>query len=639
MQTVITMLNDASEKFGNMPYLSQKEDSGWVSLSFKQAKEEAENFALSLIKRGFMKSEAITILAEGRNNWITGEFGILMAGCVSVPITIKLMPGEIPFRLNHSESKAILVTENTLDKFLSVMEDLDHKPLVVLLSNYRKSADETANKYGYEIGREIVHFDDMIKEGAAARGEFQKELDKRVADISEDDTVTISYTSGTTGNPKGIMLTHKNYWVNSHDADETLPLPIGVSILIMLPLDHSFAHTVGLYVGLLRGLSLSFVDARKGGLSTLRNIPVNLKERNSYFTLTVPAITGNFMKKMMAGVAEKGGLINKIFLKSLECGIAYYGDGNEKIPFSTKLKCFFPYKLASILIFPNLRKVFGDEIKFCVGGGALLEVKQQKFFNAIGVPVYQGYGLTEAAPIICTNTPKKHKFGTSGVILPSIETKIMKSDTEEAPPGVTGELVIRGGNVMKGYFKNEEETAKALRDGWLWTGDLGYKDPDGFLVIVGRAKALLIASDGEKYSPEEIEEAVINNSTVVNQIMAYNEQRKFTTALVTLNESEVKSIIKRDGLTEVDQVLKAIYESLYSFKNNNCTIPSQWIPHTMSILKEPFSEEQKLINSTMKLVRFKVAEFYKDRIEAMYGEESEFFNDGNRAVVKELFDL
>ena len=194
------------------------------------------------------------------------------------------------------------------------------------------------------------------------------------------------------------------------------------------------------------------------------------------------------MKKMKAGVREKGAFLDGIFTRGVEAGIKYHGDGYNKPSFGTRVKAWFPYKLASLLIFPKLRKIFGNNLAFCIGGGALLEISQQEFFNAIGAPVYQGYGLTEAAPIICANSPAKHKFGSSGVIMPSIECRIMKDENTEAAPLETGEIVIRGDNVMKGYFRNPKETAKTIRDGWLWTGDLGYKDPDGFLAVVGRGE-------------------------------------------------------------------------------------------------------------------------------------------------------
>jgi long-chain acyl-CoA synthetase len=618
MRTVVNMLVDAAKKWGNSPYLSQKINGDWKSIGFDEARDESYHFAAALIKKGLKKEDTIAIISEGRNGWVTSEFGLLMAGCISVPLSIKLLPEEIPFRLNHSEAQAVVVSENVFPKLTEVWNEIDKKPLVIVLIDNEAKMKKAADEAGFKWGLDIIAFDDIVSEGKNCLGEVKVELDKRIAAIDEDDVVTISYTSGTTGNPKGIMLTHKNYYSNSHDAIDTVRLPEKAKTLIILPLDHSFAHTVGLYTSLISGFSISFVDAVGGGMKTLRNIPINLVESSPYFLLTVPALTGNFMKKIQAGLKQKGAFLDGIFTRGVAAGIKYHGDGFNKPSFAVRFGAWFPYKLASVLIFPKVRKIFGDNFGFCVGGGALLEIKQQEFFNAVGAPIYQGYGLTEAAPIICSNTPDKHKFGTSGLILPSIECRIMKDENTEAAPFETGEIVIRGDNVMKGYFKNPEDTAKTLREGWLWTGDLGYKDPDGFLGVVGREKALLIAADGEKYSPEEIEEAVINNAELINQVMVYNEQRKTTTALITVNAE----MLKNGKGSSPEEILAAIETSFFSFKTKTHNIPSQWIPSGFAVIEEPFTEKNLLINSTMKLVRHKVRDFYRDRIELMYSDEA-----------------
>ena len=374
-------------------------------------------------------------------------------------------------------------------------------------------------------------------------------------------------------------------------------------------------------------------------MAILRNIPGNLKEVKPFFLLTVPSLTANFMKKMKAGVAAKGAFINGIFTRGLEAGIKITGNGYDKAPLSLRLRYGFNYFLAKKLVFPKLGEIFGGELAYCVGGGALLEVSQQEFYSAIGIPVYQGYGLTEATPIICSNTPHKHKFGSSGLVMPSIEFRFMKDDTTEAEPGVPGELVIRGENVMKGYYKNPEASDEVLRDGWLWTGDLGYFDPDGFMVITGRAKALLISADGEKYSPETIEEAIINGCPYINQIMAYNEQRRYTTALITLNEEELKKACKENGITSAEEALQMLSDSFYNFKDSS-NIPHQWIPGTFAIIEKEFSEADQLINSTMKMVRYKVKDFYMERIEGMYsGAGSDIKNEENLNALRNLFGL
>lgn len=639
MRNVINMLSEAAVKYQNDPYVVQKEDNGWVPKTFKDVDEESALFAKALIARGIKKEDKIALLSEGRRNWVISEFGILKAQCIAVPLSIKLLEEEIPFRLNHSESSVVVVSENSLDKILNIKDSMDNKALVIVLSNFSGDVLEKAEKAGMTPGKDIILYKDFIKEGENSDKAVSDELENRLKDIKEDDVVTISYTSGTTGNPKGIMLTHLNYYSNSEDAVKSFYIPEREKTLVILPLDHSFAHTVGIYVGLRRGLALYFVDARGGGMAILRNIPGNLVESKPYFLLTVPALSGNFMKKIQAGVAAKGNFINGIFTRGVTAGIKIHRDGYRKASLPVRLRYGFDYFLARKLVFPKVLSIFGGDLKFCVGGGALLEVSQQEFFNAIGAPIYQGYGLTEATPVICSNIPSKHKFGTSGVVLPSIETKIMKDDENEAAPGVPGELVIRGENVMKGYYRNVEASAEVLRDGWLWTGDLGYFDTDGFLVITGRAKALLIAADGEKYSPETIEEAILNNCPYINQIMAYNEQMKFTSALITLNEDEVKKLIKSGKASTASEVLGTIKESFYSFKSNS-SIPSQWIPGTFAIIEEAFSEKDQLINSTMKLVRYKVRDFYQDRINRMYeASGSDIMNEENLKIIRSLFDL
>ncbi len=639
MRTVLNMLDEAAVTFRNDPYVVQKEENGWEPRTFHEVNCESDLFARGLISRGMKKDDKVAILSEGRRDWVISEFGILKAQCISVPLSIKLLEEEIPFRLNHSESAAVVVSENSLDKVLGILDQLEKAPLIIILGNFTGKAMEKAAAAGLKAGKDAVLYEDFIEIGKNSGEATADELKGRVADVKEDDVVTISYTSGTTGNPKGIMLTHLNYYANSRDAVELFYIPKREKTLIVLPLDHSFAHTVGIYVGLRRGLALHFVDARGGGMTILRNIPGNLVESKPYFLLTVPALSGNFMKKIQSGVAAKGGFINGIFTRGVEAGIKIHRDGFRKASLPVRLRYGFNYFLARKLVFPKVTGIFGGDLAFCVGGGALLEVSQQEFFNAIGVPIYQGYGLTEAAPIICSNTPPRHKFGTSGNVMPSIECRIMKDEENEAAPGVPGELVIRGDNVMKGYFKNPEASREVLKDGWLWTGDLGYFDSDGFLVITGRAKALLIAADGEKYSPETIEEAIVNNCPYINQIMAYNEQKKFTSALITLNEDEVKKLIKSGKFSSSSEILEVIKESFYSFKSSS-SIPAQWIPGTFAIIEEPFSEKDQLINSTMKLVRYKVRDFYIDRINSMYdGQGSDIMNEDNLRIIRSLFDL
>lgn len=657
MKTVIELLHEGAKKYGESPYLGEKSGSVYETVSFAGADRQSLAFAASLVLRGFNKDDRISILSEGRTAWVLGEFGLLRAGCISVPLSTKLSPDELVFRLDHSESRAIFISENNFPKLAEILGKVKVPPVVVCLSGKTDSMTQQLEKTSLIAGQNFFYYEDLVAEGQRALDTpanpavfggkpLSRVMEEREEEIKTDDTVTICYTSGTTGNPKGIMLTHRNYLHNAENAARVVEVQRGWKSLIMLPLDHSFAHTVGIYIFLLKGLTMYFVDARGGPLAALRNLPKNLTEVNPDFLLTVPALSGNFMKKMIQGVAEKGAFINGIFERGIRAGIARAGNGFNKPPLGVRIATFFPWALANALIFPKLRTVFGSDIKFCVGGGALLEIKQQEFFNAIGVPVYQGYGLTENAPIICANSERRHKFGTSGVIIPNLDVRIMKDDTTECGIGQIGQIVTRGGSVMKGYFKNPDATEETLRDGWLWSGDLGYIDEDGFLVVTGREKALLIAADGEKYSPETIEEAIINTSRYINQVMAYNNQCKFTSAVITVNTGALKEAVTAAGLssggdeaTRIDAVLAMIRDDLLAFTAHKdySTLPAQWRPASFALIAQPFDESNGLINSTLKLVRHKVCEVHKDRIDELYTTgTADPFSRGNRQAVREL---
>ncbi|MDX9784665.1 MAG: AMP-binding protein, partial [Spirochaetia bacterium] len=525
-RTVFRMLDEAARDWADDPYALRKTDAGYVATSFAQARKRSRAFAAWLVREGYKKGQTMAILGEGSPEWICGEFGLMCAGLISVPLSIKLLAEEIPFRLNHSDAKGILTTHNQLEKVLTALQDVDDKSLrIIYLDEDLDWAKAAIEKKGISAER-LQGFAQAENEGRASLADsvsgMSAALDAIAEETTEDDVVTISYTSGTTGNPKGIMLSHLNYWVNCHDAIDLFQLPPHYKTLLVLPVDHSFAHTVGIYTALVRAIALYFVDSRGGGMATLRNIPINLKEANPTFLLTVPALSGNFMKKIIATMEEKGGLIEKIFTNGIAAGIRWNGNGFSKPSFGVRAGAFFPYFLAKTILFNTIKKkVFGDSILFCVGGGALLDLKQQEFFAALGCPIYQGYGLTEAAPVISANVPAKHKFGSSGVLFPSLKCTIMLADGSEAPHGVTGEITITGENVMKGYYKNPEATAQTIKDGRLYSGDRGYIDEDGFLYVVGREKALLIAEDGEKYSPEEIEEAITTSTDLIDQIMVW----------------------------------------------------------------------------------------------------------------------
>jgi long-chain acyl-CoA synthetase len=374
-----------------------------------------------------------------------------------------------------------------------------------------------------------------------------------------------------------------------------------------------------------KGASLASVKTGKTPMETLRNLPGCMKEIKPNLLLSVPALAKNFRKNIEKGIHEKGRLTEALFNHALKVAYVYNKDGlNKGKGLARILKPLL--NLYDRIFFRKIRDVFGGELDYFVGGGALLEVELQRFFYAIGIPIYQGYGLTEASPVISSNSKDKHKLGSSGILVNNMDLKICDEDGRELPPGQKGEIVVRGGNVMHGYWKNEKATQEAIKDGWLFTGDMGYMSEDGFLYVLGRFKSLLIADDGEKFSPEGIEEAIAEQSRYIDQCMLYNNQKPYTVALIVPNQHFLKIYLEEKKLTADSEegkraALTLIESEVNEYRSNGrygSMFPQRWLPVAIGILEESWTEENGLMNSTMKIVRGKIMEKFNDLIDYLY---------------------
>ena len=275
-----------------------------------------------------------------------------------------------------------------------------------------------------------------------------------------------------------------------------------------------------------------------------------------------------------------------------------------------------------------MRENFGGELRFFIGGGALLDKELQNFYLGVGMPMFQGYGLSEATPVISSNGPDLYRFGSSGKLVKPIELKICDADGKELPVGELGEIVVKGENVMAGYWKNPVASAETVRDGYLYTGDLGYMSPEGLLYVKGRFKSLLISNDGEKYSPEGIEEALVSLCPTIDQVILYNNQSLYTIALIVPNKDNVKRALAEKGLDlTTEEGRKAacdlVKADVDTFKNGGANagmFPERWLPSCFAVLPEAFTEQNGMMNSTMKVVRGKVESYYKERIDILYSD-------------------
>ena len=424
-----------------------------------------------------------------------------------------------------------------------------------------------------------------------------------------------------------MILTHRNYTANVEQALTCVDIDDTWRTLVILPLDHCFAHVVGFYIFMSKGASVATVQVGRTGMETLKNIPINIKEFKPYLILSVPALAKNFKKNIEQGIRARGKNAVRLFNLALRIGYIYNGDSDEEEGKGFRVLLKPLVRLFDKLLFAKVRENFGGELKFFIGGGALLDKDLQKFYYALGIPMYQGYGLSEATPIISTNGPR-HTFGSSGVLVRPLDLKICDMDGNVLPPGEKGEIVIRGENVMAGYWKNPASTADTVKEGWLYTGDMGYMR-DGLLYVLGRFKSLLIGSDGEKYSPEGIEEALVEHSSCIDQLILYNNQSPYTTALLVPNKERLRKHLGHQNLDLTsdqgrEEAIRIIQRQIDRFRKGgdlSSMFPDRWLPTTFAILPEPFTEQNGMVNSTMKIVRGKVEKAYAARIAQLYTPE------------------
>jgi len=634
MKTIIQLFEENVKKYPNNPLLMEKKTDKYETTTYTQAKNHVENYAAGFLSMGIQKGDRLALLSEGRNDWVYSELAILYTGAINVPLSVKLEVSELKFRLEHSGTRMLIVSKGQASKVEAIMHELPELEKVIYLDNKESYLEkEISWSKVYELG---VAFNKQNKDV----------LFKTKSNIVGDDFANITYTSGTTADPKGVILSHRNYTANVEQSLTLMTIPDYYKTLLILPLDHCFAHVAGIYSFIANGACMAFVQQGDTPMQTLKNIPVNIKEVKPNLLLSVPALAKNFKKNIEKGIAEKGKLTEGLFKFALNVAYKYNKEGFNKGKGLNILRAPI-VKLFDKILFSKVREVFGGELDFFVGGGALLDIELQRFYYAIGIPMMQGYGLSEATPVISSNSLKTHKLGSSGYLVHPLEIKICDEDGNEVALGEKGEIVIQGENVMKGYWKNETATAEMIREGWLHTGDLGYMDADGFLYVLGRFKSLLISSDGEKYSPESIEEMLVSKSPIIDQVMLHNNQDPYTIGLMVANNEALKRQLKERGFDinseeGKQEALQMIQQEINEYKKGGRfegEFPERWLPAAVAIIDEPFSEQNKMINSTMKMVRGKITEYYREKIDYLYTPEAKIItNEINKQALNKILE-
>ena len=617
-KTLVDLFEESVRLYPNNTFLLEKTNKKFEPTTYADVKTQVYRLGAGLQALGVQKGDSMALLSEGRNAWIIGELAMFYAGAMNVPLSIKLEESnDLLFRLVHGDVKYIMVSRTQLKKVRAIKDQLPNVKNIIVLDDIEEYEErEISLSRVMGLGDEFLNSHTLEEFLAVGQS------------LQNDDVATITYTSGTTADPKGVVLTHRNYTANVEQACTLVSIDETWRTLIILPLDHCFAHVVGFYIMMSKGASVATVQVGRTPMETLKNIPLNIKEVRPHFILSVPALAKTFKKNIEQAIRAKGNLTVNLFNFGLRLRQIYFGDSNLD---GKGIRALL-YPLVALfdkLIFSKVRDNFGGELRFFIGGGALLDKDLQKFYIGVGIPMFQGYGLSEATPVISSNGPELYRFGSSGKLVKPIELKICDNEGKELPLGEMGEIVVKGENVMKGYWKNPEATAETVRDGYLYTGDLGYMTKEGLLYVKGRFKSLLISSDGEKYSPEGIEESLVEKSKYIDQVMLYNNQSAYTTALIVPNREALKRKLAHLDLaldTEEGRkaAVKKLEDELAKYKKGGeleGMFPERWLPTTFAVLAEPFTEQNQMINSTMKMVRGKIEKAYAARIDYMYTAE------------------
>ncbi|MBE2279771.1 MAG: long-chain fatty acid--CoA ligase [Ignavibacteriaceae bacterium] len=575
--------------------MQYKPDREYVDITYHQAKEEIEKLAYGLLSLGVKPDDKVAIIAENRPEWIFSDFAILGIGAIDVPLYPSLTADRIEYILNNSESVGIVVSTGLqLNKVKKVMHECPSLKFVIVMNEKDTPANED----------KIYSFKNVQEMGSTYRESHPGEFDKLIESCDEDSLCTIIYTSGTTGVEKGVMLSHKNIMSNVKACLKEFELTEKDTFLSFLPLCHIFERMGGYYTGLATGGKFAFAQS-------IETTAQNLLEIKPTIMTAVPRLFERIYSKVMKNVEAQPEKKQKIFHWALGVGKQF---ANEKRAGSVSLGTKLKHKIADAVVLKKIREKTGGNMRFFISGGAALSKDLGEFFEAVGIIIIEGYGLTESSPVITANRFNNYKFGTVGFPLPGVEVRL----TEE------GEIIAKGPNIMKGYFKMPEETEKTIKDGWLYTGDKGEFDEEGRLRITDRIKHLFKTSGGKYVAPTPIENMFLS-SKFIEQFVLIGDKRMFLSALIVPDFESVKEYADAHNIKYADQseligikeIIDLFDKELGKFQKS---LANYERIRKFALIDKPFTIEGGEITPSMKLKRKVIEERYSHLIEPLYQE-------------------
>lgn len=482
--------------------LMYKSDGAYCGVSYAEFYDRAVCFANGLASLGVQRGDRLALISENRPEWVIADSGMIRLGAVNVSLYPTLTPKQIEFMLNDAGVSHVVVSNQLqLAKILKIAGDVPTLQHIILFAG-RPEGD----------AERVLTYAAVMERGERFRAAHPRHVEQAAAAVRPGDILTIIYTSGTTGNPKGVMLTHDNLVSNIKSSADCIPFTHDDLILSFLPLCHSYERMAGYYTAMACGVTIAYAES-------VETVQENLMEVRPTVVTTVPRLFERIYNKIMKQVAAAPPLRRKIFFWAVEIGKRR---NRERAAGGVSGATRFLDRLASRLVFEKIRARTGGRMRFFVSGGAALPRELGEFFDAVGLQILEGYGMTESSPVISVNRLGRHRFGTVGFPIPGVDVRIAQD----------GEILARGPNVMKGYWNNPEATREAVDpNGWLHTGDIGQIDADGYLRITDRKKHLFVSSGGKNIAPQPIESLFLQNR-YIDQFVLIGDARMYLTALI-----------------------------------------------------------------------------------------------------------
>lgn len=589
----------------------------YISLNWDLFTDDVNQLASFLIEKGIEKGDRVGILSENRYEWAVVDMALNRVGAVNVALYSTLPPDQCEYILQDSGAKIFFVSTGIqLRKAVEVFSNCPDLKTVV--------AFEAPKNKSYLEKEFLTLFDDAKETGKQAYSKNYAEIEKRVAAVVESDLATLIYTSGTTGKPKGAMLTHSNVCSNVHSALKRIPVQETDRLLSFLPLCHAFERTAGYYAALAAGAEIYYAES-------VDTVAKNLPEVNPTIVVSVPRLFEKVYATVMKNASEGTDVKKKIFNWALRVGEAYW-QGKRGLTSIQK-------NLADKLVFQKLKDRTGGRIRFFVSGGAALSADVAKFFFSAGLPIVEGYGLTETAPVISANPVGAERLGTVGHVFPEVTVGIQRLEDgkiiaqvrgEDYPTTLSsgdGEIICKGPNVMAGYWGKPDATAEVIdKDGWFHTGDIG-RFENGYLRITDRIKHMIVNAGGKNIYPGPIEDS-LKTSKWIDQIVLLGEKKNFITALIVPDFEQLKTYAKQQGIAfSSNEDLVANEEIIAIYEKEIKTFSKQMASHEkirkFKLLPTEFTVESGELTPTMKVKRKVIEQKYHDLIEDMYRDDND----------------